>query len=60
MKRFGQEPANHLFDVEVRKYDVTKGAYVCECVEVLANDKTQAGSIMKKKGFEVLSVKLVW
>lgn len=59
MKRFGQEPAKHLFDVQVRKYDASKGEYVKECVEVLADTRTQAGSIMKKHGYEVCSVNMV-
>ena len=59
MERFGKEPAKHLFDVEVRKYDVTQGQYVKKCVEVLADTRSQAGSIMKKQGFEVCSVNMV-
>lgn len=59
MKRFGNETATHVFDVEVGKYDAKLGGYAISCVEVLADDRTQAKSTMSKQGFHVISVKYV-
>lgn len=59
MKRFGNENANHVFDVEVSKYDAQLGGYAISCVEVIADDRAQAKATMNKKGFHVISVKYV-
>lgn len=59
MKRYGQEPAKHLYDVEVKVYDTVQGGYIKERVEVLANTRTLAASILKREGYEVCSVNMV-
>lgn len=59
MERINTPNTQHLYDVEVRRYNADTGSYEKKYIEVEANNRTQASSICTKLGYEVCSVNMV-
>ena len=52
------ENAKHSYDVEISVYKNGK-YYTSDSVSVEANNRTQAGSMVRKAGYEVRSVNMI-
>tara|TARA_R110001592_G_scaffold236760_2_gene495354 strand:- start:225 stop:410 length:186 start_codon:yes stop_codon:yes gene_type:complete len=58
LKSFKIENAKHAYEVEISVYKNGK-YYTSDNVSVEANNRTQAGSMVKKAGYDVRSISMV-